>query len=61
MEHFSILGYTIVIKPKREKTTAMMFIKRQIHGVIIALLVLGLSGCGYKADPFYPQQHTEKP
>ena len=38
----------------------MEFIKQQIHGVIIALLILGVFGCGYKADPFYSQSHSEK-
>jgi len=30
------------------------------HGVIIAGLLLGLSGCGYKASPFYSEKKVVK-
>ncbi|MDD2652458.1 MAG: hypothetical protein PHX44_05360 [Sulfurimonas sp.] len=26
------------------------------HGVIIAIFLLNLSGCGYKADPYYQER-----
>lgn len=29
------------------------------HLLIIAIFLLGLGGCGYKADPFYNEQKIE--
>ncbi|MGD9596207.1 hypothetical protein [Wolinella succinogenes] len=33
---------------------------RLFHAVIIAYALLALSGCGYKDDPFYKPQNTQK-
>ncbi len=38
---------------------AQRLIQLVIKGVIIALLSLCTGGCGYKADPFYPEKKDQ--